>query len=55
MTNNHVVDGGTKIVLTLPNDEEVEASVVGSDAYTDIAVLNDICQLFHFYPHFLIY
>lgn len=39
MTNNHVVDNGTKIVLTLSNDEEVEASLVGKDAYSDIAVL----------------
>ena len=39
MTNNHVVDGGTKIVLTLPNDEEVEAKLVAKDSYTDIAVL----------------
>ena len=39
MTNNHVISGGTKIVLTLPNDEEVEATVVGSDSFTDIAVL----------------
>ena len=39
MTNNHVVEGGTKIVLTLPNDEEVEATIVGTDSYSDIAVL----------------
>ncbi len=39
MTNNHVVSGGNKVVLTLPNDEEIEATVVGKDAYTDIAVL----------------
>ena len=39
MTNNHVISGGTKVVLTLPNDEEVEATVVGSDSFTDIAVL----------------
>ncbi len=39
LTNNHVVDGGTKVVLTLPNDEEVEAQLVGKDSYTDIAVL----------------
>lgn len=39
MTNNHVVEDGTKIVLTLPNDEEVEATIVGTDSYSDIAVL----------------
>lgn len=39
MTNNHVVENGTKYVLTLSNDEEVEATLVGKDSYTDIAVL----------------
>lgn len=39
MTNNHVVENGDKIVLTLSNDEEVEAKLVGKDAYSDIAVL----------------
>ena len=39
MTNNHVISNGTKVVLTLPNDEEIEASIVGSDSFTDIAVL----------------
>lgn len=39
ITNSHVVENGTKYVLTLPNDEEVEATLVGKDSYTDIAVL----------------
>lgn len=39
MTNNHVVENGDKIILTLSNDEEIEAKLVGKDAYSDIAVL----------------
>mgnify|MGYP002625373143 CR=1 FL=1 len=39
MTNNHVINGGTKVILTLPDDEEIEATIVGSDSYTDIAIL----------------
>lgn len=39
MTNNHVIEGSNKIILTLTNEEEVEASLVGGDSYTDIAVL----------------
>ena len=39
MTNNHVISGGNKVVLTLSNDEEIEATIVGSDSFTDIAVL----------------
>lgn len=39
MTNNHVISGGSKVVLTLPDDEEIEATIVGSDSFTDIAVL----------------
>lgn len=40
MTNNHVVDGATEVKITLTSDEEVEAKVLGKDAYMDIAVLS---------------
>ncbi len=39
MTNNHVVENADKINITLSSGEEVEASVLGSDSYADIAVL----------------
>lgn len=39
ITNQHVIAGGTKIMVSLPSGEKVEAKVVGEDARTDIAVL----------------
>ncbi len=39
VTNNHVVDGATKVVVTLDDGRELDAHVVGRDARTDIAVL----------------
>lgn len=39
LTNNHVVDGASEIKLTLSNGEEVDAEVLGTDSYMDIAVL----------------
>ncbi len=39
MTNNHVISSGNKIILTLENETEAEATLVGTDAYSDIAVL----------------
>lgn len=40
MTNNHVIFGGDDIKILFPNGNEVSASVVGSDVYSDIAVLS---------------
>lgn len=39
ITNHHVISSGSKFVITLSDGSEFEASLVGSDAYSDIAVL----------------
>jgi serine protease Do len=39
LTNNHVVDGASEVMVTLHDKREMSARVVGTDAKTDIAVL----------------
>jgi len=39
ITNHHVVEDATKVVVRLKNDKEYDAKVIGSDAKTDIAVI----------------
>lgn len=39
LTNHHVVASADKILVSLFNDESLDAEVVGSDAETDIAVI----------------
>ena len=39
MTNNHVIDGASKITVTTADDKEYEAKLVGTDSITDIAVI----------------
>lgn len=39
LTNQHVVSGVDKVTVTMTNDEEVEAKVLGGDEYLDLAVL----------------
>ena len=39
VTNNHVVAGATKVTVTLNDDREYEATVVGTDPATDVAII----------------
>ena len=39
VTNNHVIDGATKIEVTLNNNQKYPATLVGTDPATDIALL----------------
>lgn len=39
VTNNHVIDGAAKIQVMLHNGKKVDATLVGKDAMTDLAVL----------------
>src|SRR6266487_6229701 len=39
LTNNHVVENATKIVVKLSDDQEYEAKVIGRDQKTDIAII----------------
>lgn len=39
VTNNHVVEGASKLEVSLYNGEKVSAEIVGTDALTDLAVL----------------
>ncbi len=40
LTNYHVIEGGTKVKVTLTNGEILEVSIVGVNEYADIAVLS---------------
>ena len=40
LTNNHVINGSKDIKVTFTNEKTVNATVVGSDDYSDIAVLS---------------
>ena len=47
VTNNHVIEGGAKFTIVLSDGSELEASLVGSDPRTDLAVLKvDVDQKF---------
>lgn len=39
VTNNHVIDGASKITVTLRNSTQYPATLVGTDSKTDIAVI----------------
>lgn len=40
LTNNHVIEGGDKVLVRFWNGETVEADIVGTDKYSDIGVLS---------------
>ena len=39
VTNNHVIDGATKVLVSFDDQEKFEAELIGTDARTDIALL----------------
>ncbi|MCZ7595278.1 MAG: Do family serine endopeptidase [Hyphomicrobium sp.] len=39
VTNNHVVDGATKVKVSFDDQEEIDARIVGTDSRTDLALL----------------
>ena len=39
ITNNHVIEGATKVEISLYDGKKTTAEVVGADALTDLAVL----------------
>jgi S1-C subfamily serine protease len=39
LTNEHVIDGATKVTVSFSNDRTVQARIVGKDESTDVAVL----------------
>jgi len=39
LTNNHVIDRGVEVTVTMPDKRELRAKIVGADEATDIAVL----------------
>lgn len=39
LTNHHVVDGATELIVTLSSDDQVKGTVLGSDRYMDLAVV----------------
>ena len=39
LTNYHVVEGASKVVVTMSDDKEAEATILGGDEYLDLAVL----------------
>ena len=39
MTNHHVIEGSDKLLVTMSNDDQAEATLLGSDQYLDIAVI----------------
>jgi len=45
-TNNHVIEGGKKIMVSLLNENEIEAVLIGCDPDTDLAILKIYGQNF---------
>ncbi len=39
LTNNHVVEGATEVMVTLPDEREFTGTVIGTDPKTDLAIV----------------
>lgn len=39
VTNHHVIDGGTQYIIRFSNGQEIVGEVLGSDPYTDLALI----------------
>ena len=39
VTNNHVISGATKVYVTLANGESYDATIIGSDDFTDLGLI----------------
>lgn len=44
VTNNHVVEGAEQVMVTLSDGTEIEAEVLGTDVWTDLAVLKTAAE-----------
>ena len=44
ITNHHVIDGANKVQVVFSNNEYVDAEVVGSDEYSDVAISGTVTQ-----------
>ena len=40
VTNNHVIEGATAVYVTLANGESYDATIIGSDDFTDLGLIN---------------
>ena len=40
LTNNHVINSGNKVTVKFTNESVIETKIIGSDTYSDIAVLS---------------
>ncbi len=50
ITNYHVVDGANNITVTFSNGDAYPATVIGSDAYSDLAVITILAPTDEFHP-----
>ena len=45
LTNHHVIEDTTKLLITLSSDDQIEGEVLGSDKYLDLAVVKMSSEL----------